>query len=107
MDVLDKIKTLQREKGWNTARLAKEADISPSTLSALFQRNHQPTIATLQSLCKAFEITVSQFFTDSHLPLDLTPEQARLLEKWNGLTDSQKDATFALIKSILENRPSN
>jgi transcriptional regulator with XRE-family HTH domain len=93
---------LQREKGWNTAELAKRADISPSTLSALFQRNHQPTIATLQSLCNAFGITVSKFFMDSHLPLDLTPEQAHLLENWNGLTDSQKAATLALIKSIVE-----
>jgi len=84
------------------AQLAKEADLPPSTLSALFQRNHQPTIATLQSLCKAFGITVSQFFSDSHLPLDLTQEQLNLLENWNGLTDNQKSAILVLIKSILE-----
>jgi transcriptional regulator with XRE-family HTH domain len=102
LNVLDKIKMLQNEKGWNTAQLAKEADLTPSTLSTLYQRNHLPTIPTLQALCKAFGITVSQFFADSHLPLDLTEEQAHLLENWNELSASQKAAIFALIRSIIK-----
>jgi len=102
VDVLNKIKMLQNERGWNVTQLADKADLSPSTISALFQRNHQPTIPTLQALCKAFGITLSQFFADSHLPLDLTPEQAHLLEGWNGLTDNQKTAISSLIKSIKE-----
>jgi len=93
---------LQNERGWNVAQLADRADLSPSTISALFQRNHQPTIPTLQALCKAFGITLSQFFADGHLPLDLTSEQARMLEGWNGLTDNQKSAVSLLIKSINE-----
>ena len=100
MDVLEKIKRLQREKGLSMAQLAKEANITPSTLSTLFQRNNQPTIPTLQAICKAFGITISQFFADSNIPYDLTLEQACLLENWNRLNEEQKTAVLMLLKSI-------
>jgi len=100
LNVLEKIKTLQREKGWSMAQLAKKANLTPSTLSTLFQRNHLPTIPTLQAICRAFGITTSQFFADSHLPLDLTLEQTHLLEKWTRLTDKQKIALLALMESM-------
>ncbi|MCL2605162.1 MAG: helix-turn-helix domain-containing protein [Defluviitaleaceae bacterium] len=100
MDILEKIKTLQREKGWSMTQLAKEAELTPSTLSTLYQRNNLPTIPTLQAICKALGITVSQFFADSHLPIDLTTEQAHLLENWNRLSNKQKIALLSFIKSI-------
>ena len=100
MDVLSKIKKLQKENELNNAELARKAGIPPTTLQAMYKRNNQPTISTLQALCRAFGITVSQFFADSNIPLDLTPEQANLLEHWNTLTDEQKEAVLSLIKSM-------
>jgi transcriptional regulator with XRE-family HTH domain len=100
VDVLEKIRKLQREKGWNSAQLAEKANLTPSTLSTMFKRNNQPTIATLQSLCSAFGITIAQFFADGNVPPDLSPEQADLLERWNTLTDEQRVALIALIKSM-------
>ena len=100
MNVLNKIKMLQQDRGMSMSQLANKAGLTPSTLSALFQRNNQPTIPTLEAICKAFGITISQFFADSNLPVDLTPEQACLLENWNRLSENQKDAVLALLKSI-------
>ena len=100
MDILEKIKKLQKEHGMNNAQLAKKANIPPTTIQGLFKRNNQPTISTLQAICTAFGITVAQFFADSNVPPDLTQDQIRLLEHWNALTDEQKEALFALIKSM-------
>ena len=100
MDVLEKIKQLQKEKGWNGAQLAEKAGLSPSVISMLYKRNNQPSIPTLQAICAAFDMTVAQFFADSNLPPDLTTEQICLLEHWNTLTDGQKEALFSLIKSM-------
>jgi len=100
MDVLGKIKRLQDERGWNGAQLAEKAGLAPSVVSMLYKRNNQPSLHTLQAICTAFGITVAQFFSDSNVPLDLTPEQAHLLEHWNSLTDEQKEALLMLIKSI-------
>jgi len=100
LDVLEKIKKLQKEKGWNGAQLAEKAGLTPSVVSMMYKRNNQPTISTLQAICTAFGITVAQFFADSNVPPDLTQDQIRLLEHWNALTDEQKEALFALIKSM-------
>ena len=100
MDVLDKIKNLQKEKGWSAAQLAEKAGLTPSVVSMMYKRNNQPSLPTLQAICAAFGITIAQFFADSNIPPDLTPEQIRLLEHWNTLSDEQKEALFALIKSI-------
>jgi len=100
MDILEKVKRLQKERGWNNAQLAKNAKLPPTTIQNLYKRNNQPTFPTLQAVCAAYGITVSQFFSDSNVPLDLTPEQARLLEQWNSLTDEQKEALFILMKSM-------
>ena len=100
MDILEKVKKLQKENGLNNAQLAKKANLPPTTIQNLYTRNNQPTFPTLQAICKAFGITVAQFFADGNVPPDLTEEQARLLEHWNTLSDEQKEALFALIKSI-------
>ena len=100
MDVLEKIKQLQKEKGWNAAQLAEKAGLTPSVISMMYKRNNQPSIPTLQAICSAFGITVAQFFADGNAPPDLTLEQIRLLEHWNTLTDEQKEALFVLIKGL-------
>jgi len=100
MDIMEKVKRLQKARGWSNAQLAKNAELPPTTIQNLYTRNNQPSFPTLQALCTAFGITIAQFFSDSNVPLDLTPEQAHLLEHWNSLTDEQKKALIALIKSI-------
>jgi transcriptional regulator with XRE-family HTH domain len=100
MDVLEKIKRLQKERGWSDRKLAIKADLSQSTISMLFIRNNQPSIHTLQAICDAFGITLSQFFSDSNIPPGLTADQKALLETWNRLTDEQRTAFLALIKCI-------
>jgi len=100
MDVMEKVKKLQTEQGWNNAQLAKKASLPPTTIQNLYKRNNQPSLPTLQAICTAFGITIAQFFSESNVPLDLTPEQTRLLEHWNTLSDEQKEALFILMKSM-------
>ena len=100
MDILEKVKKLQKEKGLNNAQLAKKASLPPTTIQNLYKRNNQPTFPTLQAICTAFGMTLSQFFVDSNLPLDLTPEQTRLLELWNTLSEKQREALITLINTI-------
>ena len=100
MDILIKIRKLQKERGWSEYRLAKEAGLTQSTISGLYRKNNLPTIPTLESLCKAFGITLSQFFADGNLPVDLTDEQQKMLSEWNALTSEQKESIFHLLKTM-------
>ena len=100
MDILGKIERLRKERGWSEYELAKQSGIPQTTLSSQHRKNHLPTIPTLEALCKAFGITMSQFFADSNVPVDLTNEQQEMLEKWNALDDGQKKALLQLMENM-------
>lgn len=52
-----------------------------------------------EALCKAFGITLSQFFSDDGEMVELTPELSELVEHWSVLTQKQKDTVWQVIKS--------
>lgn len=62
MDTQKRIKELMAERGWTDYRLAKEANLSHSTITNMFNRNKAPTPPTLEAVCQAFGITLAQFF---------------------------------------------
>ena len=52
MDIIKHIKDLMDERGWTNYRLGKEAGLSQSTITNLFNRNNAPTIPTLEAVCR-------------------------------------------------------
>lgn len=82
MDVVCHILELMEEYGWTEYRLAKKSGLPPSTIANIFHRNTIPGISTLETICDAFGISLSQFFSESDF-VSLTPGQTELLK--NGL----------------------
>lgn len=89
MDVLQKLRQLQQERGWSDYRIAKEAKLSPNTVSNIFRRGTLPSVSTLEALCGAFGITVAQFFAQDEM-VEVSPEVRELLKEWKVLTDTQR-----------------
>lgn len=100
MDILGKIRRLQEERGWSENHLAEEAHLSQSTINSLYRKGNVPTIPTLEAICRAFGMTVSQFLAEDSLPPDLTGEQRELLACWEALAPEKRKALLALIKVI-------
>ena len=98
MDVRERLIQLQQQRGWTDYRIAKEAGLSSNTVSNIYRRYNVPSISTLEALCKAFGITMAQFFAEDDL-VELTPEVRELVEKWSALTDDQKAAIWQILKS--------
>lgn len=67
--------------------------------------NVMPTLPTLEKLCDAFNISVSEFFSvvesAEREPIVLTHEQAIMLEKWSALRPEQRDLIVQLIDTML------
>ena len=97
MQVQQRILELMQERGWTEYRLAKEAGLSHSTVANLFKRNNAPSLPTLELLCQAFGLTLSQFFSREGEPLLLTPEQKMLLDKWNALPEEKRKCLWELL----------
>lgn len=100
MEAQKRIKQLMDERGWTEYKLAKEANLSHSTVSNMFNRNNAPTLPTIEAVCAAFGITLAQFFSDGDGHAEMTEEQRNLFSKWSTLSDEQKEALLHLMNTI-------
>ena len=99
MNTHDRVRKLMKEREWTEYRLSKECGLSESTLANIFRRNTVPSITTLETICDAFGITLSQFFAEGEM-VELTPELKVLFENWVSLTADQKEAALHMIQAL-------
>ena len=99
MNTHDRLRKLMKEREWTEYRLSKECGLSESTLANIFRRNTVPSITTLETICDAFGITLSQFFAEGEM-VELTPELKVLFENWVSLTADQKEAALHMIQAL-------
>ena len=78
MDVLARIQQLMDERGWTMYRLSKESGLHIKTVCNMFNRNSMPSIPTLEAMCKAFGISVPQFFSQMEIE-EVTPELKEII----------------------------
>lgn len=100
MDVKGRIRELMDARGWTEYQLKKESGLAASTLANIFHRGTVPGIATLEAICAAFGITLSQFFAGEEEAVALTPSQRELLERWSRLNDDQRRAVLQIIDTM-------
>ena len=63
-------------------------------------RQHlQKKYAPLETICKGFGITMSQFFADADM-VELTPDMKELFDCWVCLTPGQKSAAIQMLKAM-------
>lgn len=103
MDTLGRLRKLLDERGWTEYRLARASGLSDSTIKNIFKRNTQPTIDTLESICRGLGITLSQFFADGDV-VELTPDLKTLFDGWVNLTPEQKQAVLTMVTAFRHDR---
>ena len=101
MDVLAKLRDLLDERGWSEYKLAKKAGLNESTIANIYRRNTVPTIATLEAICGAFGITMSEFFAgDGSEMVELTPQMKELLDVWMPLNEAKRAALLHVARAF-------
>lgn len=101
MDTIERIRYHMKLRGWSEYRLAKESGLSQSTIANIFRRNTLPSIPTLEIICNAFGISLSQFFSDGNNSY-LSEEQAELINQWSKLAPNKRIALLNLINEIAD-----
>lgn len=99
MDVKSRLQHLMDERSWTIYKVAKEAGIPWSTVRNMFKRNTEPSIMTLELICKGMGITLCQFFDEDN-QMGLTPEQMWLIQEWNKLNDRNKRLVGELMTEL-------
>lgn len=99
MDITGRVERLMEQRGWSVYRLGKESGLAQSTLSHVFRKDSEPTVSTLETICKAFGMTLGEFFADGELT-PLTGEQRVLLDRWAMLNAEQKQLVLTMIDNM-------
>ena len=99
-DILSVITAYREERGWTEYQLAERSGLPQSTISSWYRKNMVPTIPSLEKICTAFGITLSQLFAEEDAPVSLTEAQKKLLERWSRLSEEQQAVVFALIDKM-------
>ena len=99
-DILSAITSYRQERGWSEYQLAEHSGLPQSTISTWYRKNMMPSIPSLEKICAAFGITMSQLFSEGNTPVTLTPSQKKLLERWSRLSEDQQAIVFQLIDKM-------
>lgn len=100
MNILSVITEYRKQRGWTEYQLAEQSGLPQSTISSWYRKNMVPSVPSLEKICAAFGITLSQLFAEGSEPVALTESQKQLLHSWTGLTGEQQGALLALIDSL-------
>ena len=58
-----------------------------------------PSIETIEKICEAFGMTLSQFFAQGNL-IEVDEELKELFDDWRSLTEEQKKAVKVMINTF-------
>lgn len=97
MHIIEKIRAQMKIRGWSEYRLAQEAHLPQSTINTLFRKNNNPSLFTLECICHAFHMTLSEFFKEDS---ETNDEETHVLELWRGLADDEKQIFLSLLKTL-------
>ncbi len=102
MDILSRIMQMRLDRGWSEYELAKRSGITQSTISSWYSKEAQPTVKSIESICKGFGITMSQFFLekDSGDPTVLNRQQLRLIDYACRLDPDQIDSLMDFLEKL-------
>ena len=81
-------------------RLSQMTGVTQTVLSRIIKRENVPTIQTLEKICAAFDISLSQLFAGKGEAVELTENQRLLLERWAALDNNQRQAVLKLMETM-------
>ena len=100
MDVLKRILDLRLERGWSEYRLSVESEIPQTTISSWFRKQICPTLPSIEKICKAYNITLSQFFSEASESVALTEKQTALVKLFSRLDEKQQELLLSFLSSL-------
>ncbi|MBR1821084.1 MAG: helix-turn-helix transcriptional regulator [Clostridia bacterium] len=99
-DILSAITAYRQARGWTEYQLSVRSELPKSTISSWYRKNMILTIPSLEKICAAFGITMSELFAEGDDPVALTESQKLLLDRWSALNEEQQAVIFQLIGNM-------
>lgn len=95
-----RISQLCKLRGMSYYRLAKDSNLSESVLSSIRREKNLPSLDTLEKICNAFNITMSEFFNCELLETQKITNEL-YISLWNELLPSDREKVLIYMHGLL------
>ena len=97
--IADKITSLCEKRDISKYRLSQLSGISQSSLGRSMAQENLPSLITLEKICTALGVTLSQFFQEDNLE-NLTEKQKEVLGIWNNLSTNEQEKVMSMLRGL-------
>lgn len=97
--VADNIAELCKKCGISKYRLSQLSGISQFLLGRIIATESLPSLITLEKICAALDVTLSQFFCEEDMK-DMTETQTEVLEIWKDLSVDEQEVVLAMLRGL-------
>ena len=97
--IADKITSLCEKRDISKYRLSQQSGISQSSLGRIMTQENLPSLITLEKICTALGVTLSQFFQESNSE-NLTEKQKEVLQIWNDLSTNEQETVMSMLRGL-------
>ena len=101
-DILNRIQQERQKRNWTEYALAKNAGMTQSTISSWYRENRQPSVASIEKICKGLGISLSEFFLDDSSSSMMLSEKVNILDCWDCMSPVQRKCLLDLLHSFLD-----
>ncbi len=118
-DILGRINSERVRRRWTVYTLAQNAGVTQSTISTWYRKELQPSVASLEKICAAFGMSLSEFFMEeteviegvheekpsaggTHFIPAIPQDRKNLLYLWDCLSITQRKAVLSLLESVVD-----
>lgn len=104
-DILGRIQDECDRRKWTYYKLSKSSGIPQSTISTWYRKQLQPSVASIEKICRAFGMDIPEFFKggSSTAPqIPTTKEHEEFFVLLDRLEPAQREALHALLTTMVE-----
>ena len=104
--IADKITSLCEKWDISKYRLSQLSGISQSSLGRIMAQENLPSLITLEKICTALGVTLSQFFQEGNSE-NLTEKQKEVLRIWNNLSTNEQETVMSMLRGLRKQKNSS
>lgn len=97
MDYKVKIAALMDDRGVTQYKLSKISSVSQGVISDIVSGKNAPSLSTLEKLCAALGITLSEFFAEDAAP---DPAESELLAAFRNLPEEKRAQLLRMMRVL-------
>ena len=104
--IADKITSLCEKRDISKYRLSQLSGIFQSSLGRIMAQENLPSLITLEKICTALGVTLSQFFQEGNSE-NLTEKQKEVLRIWNNLSTNEQETVMSMLRGLRKQKNSS